>query len=423
MTVTVLKLSAGGPTFSFFLRELTMDDSTAQISRASQYIPPFLVMDVLERAMEMAVEGEDVIHLEVGEPDFDTPTNIVEAGVKALRAGKTHYTPSTGIPELRQAVADHYRKTYGLEVAPQRVVVTCGSSPAIFVLLASLLDPGCEIIMSDPHYACYPNFVRFLGGIPVFVPVFAEDGFQINPDDVERAITGRTRAILINSPSNPTGTIMDAERMKGIARLGLPLISDEIYHGLVYEGQEHSILELTPNAFVVNGFSKLYAMTGWRLGYLVALPQHVRPIQKMVQNFFISASDFVQWAGVEALTNSSEQTTVMKHTFNQRRITMLSRLKKMGFGIPVDPTAAFYVLADARHFSKDSYRLAFDILEHARVGVAPGIDFGSNAEGFLRFSYTNSLENITVGLDRLELYLRARFGDTPASAHHRESIT
>lgn len=400
-----------------------MDDSIAQISRASQYIPPFLVMDVLERAMEMAVEGEDVIHLEVGEPDFDTPTNIVEAGVKALRAGKTHYTPSTGIPELRQAVADHYRKTYGLEVDPQRVVVTCGSSPAIFVLLASLLDPGCEIIMSDPHYACYPNFVRFLGGIPVFVPVFAEDGFQINPDDVERAITGRTRAILINSPSNPTGTIMDAERMKRIARLGVPLISDEIYHGLVYEGQELSILELTPNAFVVNGFSKLYAMTGWRLGYLVALPQHVRPIQKMIQNFFISASDFVQWAGVEALTNSSEQTTVMKHTFNRRRITMLSRLKKMGFGIPVDPTAAFYVLADARHFSKDSYRLAFDILEHARVGVAPGIDFGSNAEGFLRFSYTNSLENITVGLDRLELYLRARFGDTPASAHHREPIT
>jgi aspartate/methionine/tyrosine aminotransferase len=398
------------PTFSFFGRELIMDDSTARISRISRDIPPFLVMDVLERAMEMAVAGEEVIHLEVGEPDFDTPPNIVEAGIRALREGRTHYTPSTGIPELRQAVSDHYRRTYGVEVDPQRVVVTSGSSPAIFLVLASLLDPGCEIIMSDPHYACYPNFVRFLGGVPIFVRVFAEDGFQMNPDDVERAITRRTRAILINSPSNPTGTVMDAERMKRIARLGVPIVSDEIYHGLVYEGQEHSILELTSHAFVVNGFSKLYAMTGWRLGYLVALPHHVRPIQKMVQNFFISASDFVQWAGVEALTNSSEQTAVMKSTFNQRRITMISRLKEMGLGIPVDPTAAFYILADARHLSEDSYRLAFDILEQARVGVAPGIDFGSNAEGFLRFSYTSSLENITAGLDRLELYLRARQG-------------
>jgi aspartate/methionine/tyrosine aminotransferase len=205
---------------------------------------------------------------------------------------------------------------------------------------------------------------------------------------------------------------MEPERMKSLAQLGVPIISDEIYNGLVYEGHAHSILEFTRNAFVVNGFSKLYAMTGWRLGYMVVLPEFVRPIQKMAQNFFISAADFVQWAGVEALTNSSSETARMKEIFNQRRIAMIGRLKEIGFRILMDPTAAFYVLADARHLSQDSYRFAFDILEEAGVGVAPGIDFGNNAEGFIRFSYTNSLENIHEGLDRIELYLRRRFGST-----------
>jgi (5-formylfuran-3-yl)methyl phosphate transaminase len=387
-----------------------MEYQNIPISQKSEQIPPFLVMDVLERAMEMAANGEDVIHLEVGEPDFDTADNIIQAGLDAMRAGKTHYTPSIGIPELRRAIAGHHLQTYGVEVEPRDIVITSGSSPAIFLVLSALLDKGSEIILSDPHYACYPNFIRFLEGVPVFVPAPAEDGFQMNPDDVEKAITDKTRAILINSPSNPTGTVMEPERMKRLARLGLPIISDEIYHGLVYEGREHSILEFTRNAFVVNGFSKLYAMTGWRLGYLITLPNHLRPIQKMIQNFFISPADFVQWAGLEALTNSAGQVRKMKEIFNQRRIAMISRLKEIGFGIKIDPTAAFYVLADARRFSSDSYKFAFDILEEAGVGVAPGIDFGSNAEGFIRFSYTNSIENINIGLDRLELYLKTRFG-------------
>ncbi len=384
-----------------------MDSQHHPISERSSNIPPFLVMDVLERAMEM--DG-NIIHLEVGEPDFDTPPNIIEAGIAALRAGKTHYTASTGIPELRRAIADHYNRTYGVDVDPKDVVITSGSSPAIFLVLASLLDPGSEIIVSDPHYACYPNFIRFLGGVPVFVPAAPEEGFQMNPDHVEKAITKKTRAILINSPSNPCGTVMEPERMKHLSDLNVPIISDEIYHGLVYEGREHSILEFTRNAFALNGFSKLHAMTGWRLGYLITMPEYLRPVQKMSQNFFISAADFVQWAGVEAISNSSDSTTRMKEIFNQRRLAMIPRLKKMGFEIKVDPTAAFYVLADARRFSSDSYKFAFEILEDAGVGVAPGIDFGDNAEGFIRFSYTNSLENINTGLDRIELYLKQRFG-------------
>ncbi|MEW6351253.1 MAG: pyridoxal phosphate-dependent aminotransferase [Thermodesulfobacteriota bacterium] len=387
-----------------------MTPKSSSISERSREIPPFLVMDVLEEAFEMALRGESVIHLEVGEPDFDTPKHIVQAGMDALRAGKTHYTASLGIPELRQAVALHYQRRYGAVVDPDCVVITSGSSPAIFLVLAALLDPGTEIILSDPHYACYPNFVRFLGGQPGLVPTVAEEGFQIDPDHVKSTLNNATRAIMINSPSNPTGIVMDPDRMRGLAQLDVPVISDEIYHGLVYEGEEHSILEFTDRAFVVNGFSKLYAMTGWRLGYLICPPEFVRPIQKMAQNFFISAADFIQYAGVEALTNSSEETGRMRDIFNQRRRAMLARLKEIGFEIQVDPTAAFYVLADSRRFSRDSYRFAFEILEEAGVGVAPGIDFGSQAEGFIRFSYTNSLENILAGLDRIDLYLRRRFG-------------
>lgn len=380
------------------------------ISKRSIEIPPFLVMDVLERAMDMCACGADVIHLEVGEPDFDTPSNITEAGVLALRSGKTHYTSSTGLPDLKKAISLHHARNYGVDVDPQCVIVTSGSSPAILLVLAALLDPGDEIILSDPHYACYPNFVRFLGGNPVFVNTYAEEGFQMSPERVAKAITSRTKAIMINSPSNPTGTVLSRENMTMLAELGVPIISDEIYHGLVYEGKESTILEFTDDAFVVNGFSKLFAMTGWRLGYVISLPEFVRPIQKMSQNFFISAADFVQYAGIEALTHTSDETVKMRDIFNQRRLRMLSRLRQIGFEINSDPVGAFYILADAKKFSFDSYKFAFEILEDARVGVTPGIDFGSNAEGFIRFSYTNSVENIDEGLNRLERYIHLRFG-------------
>lgn len=380
------------------------------ISKRSAEIPPFLVMDVLERAMDMCACGADVIHLEVGEPDFDTPPNITNAGIEALKSGKTHYTSSTGLPELKKAISDYHSRNYGVDVDPQRVIITSGSSPAILLTLAALLDPGDEIVLSDPHYACYPNFVRFLGGTPVFVNVYPEEGFQLNPTRVAQAISKKTKAIMVNSPSNPTGTVLDRENMKTLSELGIPIISDEIYHGLVYEGKESTILEFTDNAFVVNGFSKLFAMTGWRLGYVISRPEFVRPIQKMSQNFFISAADFVQYAGVEALTHSSVETSRMRDIFNERRIRMLSRLRQIGFEIKSDPIGAFYILADTKKFSSDSYRFAFEILEDTRVGVAPGIDFGSNAEGFIRFSYTNSMQNIDEGLNRLERYIWQRFG-------------
>lgn len=376
------------------------------ITKRAMEIPPFIVMDVLEAAKEMERNGEHVIHLEVGEPDFDTPQCIKEAGLKAMQDGKTHYTHSLGLIELREAICEHYQMRYGATVSPDRVIITSGTSPAMLLLFAALLNRDDEVIVSDPHYACYPNFIRFFGGSPVCVPVNESEGFQYQTDAIREKITSRTRAILINSPSNPTGNLLGADRMAEIASLGIPVISDEIYHGLVYEGKEHSILEFTDNAFVLNGFSKAYAMTGWRLGYLIAPRECIRPMQKMQQNLFISANDFVQWAGIAALREAGPDVIRMRAIYNERRIFLLQRLRDLGLGIRVEPTGAFYVLGNIKAFSRNSYQTAFDILKRARVGVTPGIDFGKNCEGYLRFSYANSLENIREGMDRLEGYLK-----------------
>jgi aspartate/methionine/tyrosine aminotransferase len=241
--------------------------------------------------------------------------------------------------------------------------------------------------------------------VPVTVPVYEEDGFQFRPEAVRERITARTKAILINSPSNPTGNLLSEGRMRALAELSPWIVSDEIYHGLVYEGREHSILEFTDRAFVLNGFSKLYAMTGLRLGYLIAPRAFVRALQKLQQNFFICASSIAQQAGIAALQGAQAEVARMVETYDRRRRFMVRRLRELGLGITVEPTGAFYVFANARHISPDSYRLAFDILERAHVGVTPGIDFGRHGEGYLRFSYANSLENIEEGLRRLEAYL------------------
>ena len=376
------------------------------IARRAEEITPFIVMEVLERARELERQGVDVVHLEVGEPDFDVPLAVKEATRKALDRGLTHYTHSLGDLELREAICRHYEKTYGVFIKPEQVVVTSGTSPAMMLVFSSLLERGQEVVLSDPGYSCYPNFISFLGGVPVRVPVYEKDGFQPRAEAIRERIRDQTRAILINSPSNPTGNLLSEENMKAIAGLGPYIISDEIYHGLVYEGKEHSILEFTDHAFVLNGYSKLYAMTGLRLGYLIAPERFVRPIQKMQQNFFICASSLAQRAGIAALEETGPDVAEMKRIYNQRRKFMVRRLREMGFGITVEPTGAFYVFANARHLSGDSYALAFDILEKAHVGVTPGIDFGPSGEGYLRFSYANSLQKIAEGLERIERYLK-----------------
>ena len=377
------------------------------ISKRASEFTSFIVMDVMAKAQELERAGEHVIHLEVGEPDFPTPRVITQAAIAALQNNKTSYTHSLGLLELREAICTFYLNEYGVSITPEQILVSTGTSPALLFVMLALLDHGDEVIISNPRYPCYQNFISAAGGKIKEIKTFPEDGFQYRPRDIEKSLSSRTKGIIINTPSNPTGIVMTPEQLRHIAQFeGQYIISDEIYSGLVYEGKAHSILEFTDKAFVINGFSKLYAMTGWRLGYCIFPKMFTQVMQRIHQNFMISANGFIQWAGIAALTQAADDVATMRATYDERRRYMLGRLSAMGFTIHVEPTGAFYVFADARRFCTDSYKEAFRIIEEVKVGVSPGIDFGSSGEGFLRFSYANSLANIEEGLNRLENYLR-----------------
>ena len=376
-------------------------------------VKPFLAMTVLEKALEMESRGQHVIHLSVGQPDFSPPECVNEAAKKAISDGHSGYTHSLGILPLREAVAEYYFKEYGVNVSPGQIVITGGSSPAMLMLFDLLCDNGDEVITGNPGYACYTSVIRHAGGNPVEVPVLEENGFQLEPAKVAGAITKKTRAILLNSPSNPAGTLMPRENMAGIAALcheesGISLVSDEIYHGLCYAGRATSALELAPNACVLDGFSKRYAMTGWRLGWMVVPERFIPVLTALQQNFFICAGSVAQWAGLAALKEAAPDVKRMAAEYDRRRVFMVEKLKELGFGVKSAPSGAFYVLADARHLGRESLPLALEILEKARIGVTPGIDFGSRAEGYLRFSYANSIENIEEAMSRLKKFIETR---------------
>jgi len=377
-------------------------------ARRCRDIEPFLAVEVFERAQALERSGIDVVHLEFGEPDFETPPVIREAAEKALKDGLTRYAASLGILPLREAIAEHYTEAYGVRVSPEQILVTAGTSPAMLLLFGHLLDPGDEVVLTDPYYACYPNFIRYADGVPTYVGVTEEDGFQATGQAIRERLSPRTKAILINSPANPTGTVMPEFRIAEIAALGPLVVSDEIYHGLTYEGRERSILEFTDRAFVLNGFSKAFAMTGWRLGWVVAPREHIRSLQKLYGNFFISTNEFVQWAGIAALREARDETRRFRAIFDERRRVMIAGLRAAGLGVGFEPTGAFYVLANARRFSTDSTRFAYEILEECHVAVTPGAAFGTNAEGYLRFSYAASVERIREGLARLARFLATR---------------
>lgn len=366
----------------------------------------FLVMDVLEKAGEMSREGIDIVHLEVGEPDFDVPECVRGAVDEAYNKHITHYTHSLGDPELRAEIASLYNREYGVNVSPDRILVTSGTSPALLLVTMLLCSPGSEVILSNPGYACYKNFVLAAHAKPVYVDLDPAKGFEYNIDDIKSKINSNTAAIFINSPMNPTGAILSDKFMRELATLGVPVVSDEIYHGLVYEGKAHSMLEYADDAIVLNGFSKRFAMTGLRLGYLIAPQKYMAALQKMGQNFLICASSTAQKAGISTLRDKSDYEQKMLSTYNKRRLYMIERLRSMGFVIPKDPQGAFYIFADASRFTSDSLKFAFDVLENAHVGITPGVDFGTGiCTHYVRFSYANSLERIKDGLDRLERYL------------------
>jgi len=372
------------------------------MSKRSEELQPFLAMEVMERAFELERAGIPVIHLEIGEPDFAPPDVVVEACARALREGETNYSDSRGLAPLREAIAENVSGRFAVEVDPARVLVTGGTSPAMLLVFSLLVDPGDEVVIAEPYYPCYPNFIRYCGGTPVVVPTRASSGYRIDPEVVRRAITKRTRAIVVGSPANPTGAVQPRETVEALCALGLPVISDEIYDGLVYDGARvTSALEFGSQSFVLDGFSKRYAMTGFRLGWLVAPPWAMRRLQIMQQNLFISANRFVQHAGIAALSHAGQAVSEMCEVYRRRRGLLAEGLRGLGFEIEHLPDGAFYIFADARRFGGDSLALADQILERARVGVTPGIDFGDAGEGMLRFCYAVSEDTIARALGSL----------------------
>ncbi len=382
-------------------------------------VSSFLVMDILARAQEMQRSGIDIIHLEIGEPDFDTPLAIMQEGQKALDCGECHYTASQGNIALREAISLHYKKKYNVAIDADQVIVFPGTSPAMQLIFSALLDEDDEVVISNPSYACYKNFVSYAKAKVREVLTYEEDGFQYCAHSLAKALNNKTKAIVINSPTNPTGIVMTEDKVKELVKVRddfakeqgrIPLIlSDEIYHGLTYEGKEHSVLEYTKHAIVFNGFSKAYAMTGWRLGYAIVPKEYVKPLIALMQNFYLSVNSMAQCAGIYALNNADDEVASMRAIYNERRLYVLKALKELGFEIPVEPKGAFYVLINARHLAKtfdgSCVKLAYDILEKAHIGITPGSEFGSQAKGFLRISYANSMENLQEAMRRLAKYI------------------
>jgi len=366
-------------------------------------------MDVLEAAIEMERAGADIVHLEVGEPDFPPPRAVVEALCKAARDGHTHYTHSLGEIRLREAVASWYKRTYSVRFGAERVIITPGTSGAFLNAVAVLLDPGEKLLLTDPGYPCYPNFARVLCVEPVLLPVDAADGFMPRRDEVLAALGKGVKAILIASPANPTGALIAPDLLRWLASLPVPLISDEIYHGLTYDdAAAHCALEYSDDVLVVNGLSKRLAMTGLRIGWAIIPPDLVRPFQKLNQNLFICPDSVSQQAAIAALTDPScdEEARVMVRTYDQRRRVLTEGLRKIGFRLDYLPSGAFYVFADISGYSKDGYGFAFKMLKEARVAATPGIDFGRNRTNhFLRFAYTRDIGRIEEGIARMGRWL------------------
>ena len=382
------------------------------LARRMAEIEPFHVMALLARARELESQGRSVIHMEIGEPDFPTPAPVCRAAMRVLGKGELFYTPSLGLPELRRAIAGLYRSRHGVEVDPARIVVTTGASGALLLACAVLVGPGDEVLLADPGYPANRHFVRVMEGVPRAVPVDATDGYQLAPHHLERHWGPRSVAALVASPSNPTGTLISTERMSAMAafageRRGT-LIVDEIYHGLVYEGEYTTALARSDDVFVVNSFSKYFQMTGWRLGWLVAPERYMSELDKLAQNLYLSAPTLSQHAALAAFEPETHAILEARRLeFKARRDYLVPALRELGFDIPVTPQGAFYVYAGCGGLNRDSFAFAIEILEQAGVAITPGIDFGANApERHVRFAYTNSIERLQEGVSRIAKFLK-----------------
>lgn len=377
-------------------------------------IAPFHVMDILARARQLEAAGRDIVHLEIGEPDFDTPGPIITAGQAALAAGKTHYTPAMGLPSLREAISRHYMDRFGVEVSPARIVVTPGASGALQLILGVLVDTGQRMLLPDPGYPCNRHMVSLFGGIPRPLPVSGKTGFNPTVEQVAEAWDDQARLLMLASPANPTGMAVPPALLTSLYQLVLQrgggVLVDEIYQGLVYGQSPVTALSLgQEELFVVNSFSKYFSMTGWRLGWLVAPESYVPLLDRLAQNLFLAAPTLAQHAALAAFEEGTMQILEeRRECFRQRRDFLYQGLRELGFGMSAPPQGAFYLYADSSSFADDSFDLAGRLLEHAGVAVTPGRDFGQyRANDYLRFAYTTSRDRLEVGLERLAGFLRA----------------
>jgi aspartate/methionine/tyrosine aminotransferase len=378
-------------------------------------VEPFHVMRILARARELEAQGRDIVHMEVGEPDFPTPEPIVEAGRRALADGHTRYTPAAGLPALREAIAGHYAARLGLQVSPGRILVTPGASGALTLVLAALLDPGDEVLLADPGYPCYRHMVSLLGGRPRLVPLAAEQGFAMTPEDVAAAWSPAVRVVLVASPANPTGTVLDPTALAALYDLvrdrGAALVVDEIYQGIVYDAPDHSALAAGEDGlFVVNSFSKYFGMTGWRLGWAVGPTVFAPVLDRLAQNLYLAASTPAQYAALAAFPPETlSLLDSRKAEFLRRRDYLLAALEALGIVIPARPGGAFYVYADCSAQADDAESLAKELLELGGVATTPGTDFGCMAAGrYLRLAYTTRLDRLAEGMGRMKGLFEAR---------------
>lgn len=374
-------------------------------------IPPFQVMKVLARAKQLEAEGRDIIHLEVGEPDFGTPESVVAAAQQALSDQLTHYTPALGLPELRQAIADYYQQRYQLDISPDRVVVTPGASGGLLLTFALLCNPGENVLMSDPGYPCNRQFLRLMEAEAQLVPVNADNGYQMTAELLDQYWQTSSRGVLLASPSNPTGTLASREQLQSVSdavkkRNGF-LIVDEIYDGLVYDQTPVSILEIDDQAYVINSFSKYFGMTGWRIGWIIAPENAVSGLEKLIQNIFIAAPTLAQQAAIAAFQPAClEILESRKKELKARRDYLLPELIALGFKVGAPSDGAFFIYANIDKFSNDSEAFCLKLLEEQGIAITPGIDFGSHfAHTHVRIAYTQPIHRLQEAVERLRLAL------------------
>ena len=386
---------------------------TSSYSARSRAIEPFHVMALLARANQLQASGHDVIHLEIGEPDFTTAEPIVAAGQAALAAGHTRYTAARGLPQLREAIAGFYKQRYQLSIDPERVLITPGGSGALLLASSLLVDPGKHWLLADPGYPCNRHFLRLIEGAAQLVPVGPDVRYQLTADLVERYWDKDSVGALVASPANPTGTLLTRNDLAGLSAAlksrGGHLVVDEIYHGLTYGTDAASVLEVDDSAFVLNSFSKYFGMTGWRLGWLVAPPQAVSELEKLAQNLYISAPTMAQHAALACFEPATlEILEARRGEFAKRRDFLLPALRELGFGIAVEPEGAFYLYADISAIGGDAYTFCQHMLETEFVAITPGLDFGRHQAGHhVRFAYTQNLPRLEQAVERIARGLRS----------------